>query len=450
MMLQKSSKTADKDAEITALREEVALLRASLAKVERKLANYLGEKETCDASGNATDLDQTETDASCPVFPKEIFLLIGAILKPGSRALLNLASTCQDLWQLLQPRLFEKIDSDLILLDHRFRYHHKNAKFLRKHVREVNLFPVMAPPANLDHIHPFVPASLDILAVLDNLRRLSIDFGVQPISSDDDDEGFWGDIFFQHLEVLELKRFPWELPADFFEAVPSVLREICTVDDGDIEMPEADSFWTQLSDFLRRGKMTRLNLELAADHATLVGFPLIVSRISSYVMWDHESFRTLLDMPEFQPTALRWGSGYEPERLWPHLTRLGSLKNIEMQPLKTSVMLTHGFPPNLEDADLDVIPDLGSVEKVNELRSRIPSTLRRVTVRVAFLILPAKDSTAWSVLVHELIMWSSLVTGKKPCRIHTYDCDKDGVKELEREIRKSEPRFHFVKMWEDE
>lgn len=45
-----------------------------------------------------------------PVFPNEIFAEIAAYFEPGSRSLLNLASSSHALYRLLLPRLYRRVD----------------------------------------------------------------------------------------------------------------------------------------------------------------------------------------------------------------------------------------------------------------------------------------------------------------------------------------------------
>lgn len=202
-----TTETNERNAEIAALNQQVAFLRSALAKVEGKLAELGGNKP---ASKHATNVT---ADPPSPVFPKELFLELVQYLKPGSRTLLNLASTCRDLYALLLPRLLEKIDSNLLLLDHRFSYYRRdNFKLLENRVKEVDLFPLKLPPKNIESLPPLVQTSVDFLYYIqDSLQRLRIRFDGE-YSNEDVVEDPFSIYFFPEVSVLQLDDIPPELP----------------------------------------------------------------------------------------------------------------------------------------------------------------------------------------------------------------------------------------------
>lgn len=110
-------------AEAAALRAQIASLRASVASFveasERSIAELQRKVQRLDLESDSDG--EFEDDANVSIsrneraFPSEIFVKIGEYLKPGSRTLLHLASTCSDLFNLLVPRLWMRLTSDNIL-----------------------------------------------------------------------------------------------------------------------------------------------------------------------------------------------------------------------------------------------------------------------------------------------------------------------------------------------
>lgn len=180
--------------EISFLREQITSFRATLSTFEARLKvleSRVAGREDADSTIDEKDQAVIESGNE-PAFLKEIYLMIGSYLTPGSRALLNLASTCRKLYRLLLPRLLERIDSKLILLDPRFySWRETNLAWLGLYVREIS-FPSVAVPGGHQHVSIDSGTAARVLqACSGRLKRLMIDMEGMVNGTE-----FWDNVFY--------------------------------------------------------------------------------------------------------------------------------------------------------------------------------------------------------------------------------------------------------------
>lgn len=104
-------------AELNRLRAETARLAAENAALKFQLKesdpsepakSAVGACTSCGALCSRCSSPVVSLEAEAPVFPNEIFVIIGAHMEPGTRSLLNLALASRALYELLLPRLYER------------------------------------------------------------------------------------------------------------------------------------------------------------------------------------------------------------------------------------------------------------------------------------------------------------------------------------------------------
>lgn len=406
-----------RDDEIAFLREQVALLKKTLAGVEHKL-KQLG--------GGAKDNDAVlGRETPVPELPNETWLHVGSFLQPGSRALLNLISTCRTLYELLLPRLLEKIDSKLIIVDHRFHVY-RDAKYplLSQHVKEMRLYSVTHPLLD-DTVTPDNHFSSKVVSSCrSNLKRLYLDMTglLRP------DLLFDG--VFRSLEILELENaigrfncaYPGTgYPVDWESKFPK-LRSLR------IHMVIDTYFYLHVFEGMTPAfcqHLEKLDLNLTDRHTDLATLPAVVSKITNYFVGCMHSFRALLATQEFKPTVLEtddaqafwpWHEDDVLDELYSSLTKLDSLKSLSMGNIAAETIIEYGFPPNLEVFQSTGITLMAQdCEAARRLRATLPPRLRLDSCTWCTwrfdeqAHVPRKGTRGFDGLLEELLLWSRLM-----------------------------------------
>lgn len=389
----------NRDNEIQVLREQVVALRCSLAAVEKRLA----ELELC---GNASPVPGTskaplkgvKTPERTPhqIFPNEIFLQIAGHLQPGSRTLLCLASASKNLFALLAPRLLMKLDSNIIL-DTRFDYYRRNKlDLLSKHVRELDLFPVELAGGH-EESRTLANGTRRVLkACAENLIVLTIRLAWQ--------ENVWNlwENTFPNVRTLDIRGLARGKDREHHRghSERNLVRDFPNVR----KLFLHDEYY-EFRHFLQLQSLEQLSLDLDEE---LLNFPDLVAKIRSCRVTSDDIWAPFAIMPQFQPTSLdfhlvQWT--YDPDA-WRQVVELTSLRKlVGWSYTNTSQLFEIGFPPNIEDLELEIACSVSNAADLEALRTKLPKKLKRCVIQVGEF---EKNPERATWFCRELCLWAGL------------------------------------------
>lgn len=424
-------------AEAAALRTQIASLRSSLACFVAATEQTIAElQKTVDRleppnaprttifapSPSAAIVPRLKPKINAsPVFPNEIFLQIGKLLRPGSRTLFRLLSTSKSLYVLLVPRFLECLDNG-ILLDNRFEpYRRERRHLLQMFLKELDLRPVKLATVAGD-TPALVNGVEEILRVCSgNLRRVSVDmrgsvnFACFPYTS------------FPSLEELRFVSAPESLPKYLAErGFIGNVRKLTIRQDLEAEPTFSIGFWKGIANLKA---LEEVSLAIAPHHEELAQYPELVAKIKEYEISCFESFRQLVKVPGFRPSYididyLNWPT-FRPEskELWGILMQMDQLTYFSAtHSFDLRLLFDMGFPPNLEHMYLDhALPmeietwasDTHWEERCAAALARRPPSLKDVQIDFLVLSCPERDSLEWYSLVDEIKYW---------CEFNSVDC----------------------------
>ncbi|KAI9034012.1 hypothetical protein DFJ74DRAFT_700402 [Hyaloraphidium curvatum] len=158
-MDQTTGGAGDAEAELAFLRAEVTRLTSETAALAAENSSLRGRLQP-----HADDASRDSADAEGPTLPPELVMKIGELLPPRSKTLLRLASACRTHWQLLRPRLFEKLHARHLvrsrLLDPDRGFPDKTCCELMRELAELCAFDCVDPCEVRDEAKLFVDESV--------------------------------------------------------------------------------------------------------------------------------------------------------------------------------------------------------------------------------------------------------------------------------------------------
>lgn len=284
-----SEPATDMASALGALAEEVARLRRKVAELERE--------------------KQAEAELPSPVFPPEVFRIIGSFMQPASRSLLNLALSNKDMWDVLQPRLFGRLE---LKMKPDFKAE-KCKLLLRKHVKSLDVsFDVAVeyprPPKDvvekkktawLWETHKAIKTCFNLQTLC--LRRF--DFSSTLLTS------YLRKEYFPNLRSLELNEWMAELPAWLPTTVLPNLVSICVTrpladEETDIVVYQDDEFWDAVDSKLEKLK----TVKFCGSPETLRHFsPALLGKVvcsDFHPTGDLVELVQLCSRPEFAPEEI--------------------------------------------------------------------------------------------------------------------------------------------------
>lgn len=360
--------------ELERLRAENALLNERNVQFEARLlhselsSGVEVAPPSCSKCGTACVVCSSSEIEEQVTLPTELLLMIAEYFQPGTRNLLNLARASRNLYELLLPRLYERLKVPDIFTPF---------KHIRRSLRKTSLKSGLVHVRALDLVTPgdwFQRCGL--IWACQNLVELRIEF------SNDHKELL--DLTLELVPRLE-KLTVWAgkaLPQDLSE------RELYLPNLRELSLEGTPSF--ELIEFLAENLPDLERVHIAFDDE-LWGLDALdsvfVAKIKSYRL-EYDNIPQLRGLESFQPESLEFShhlyEGYD------FVANMASLRKIVVGNLRSCDLLHEGLPPNLEIFDIKLLLlDIASREDLAVLRG----------------VLRKRDVSKW--------------------KVHHYDCEEE-------------------------
>lgn len=364
--------------EVARLKALVAAQAERIVELERQLSglNLMDIAKAKPARRSPDLLDDQEVGkesaATEPIFPNEIFLLIGGQLEPGTRSLLSLARTCRATYSLLLPRLYEAFSvtsvyskADPGQFQKRLDVPNGFAQVKRLDVvldgdwEEGNRLSLMLACPNVTELTCDADMFFELvsrpISRRPNLKVLTIH-----CTTSNDGGSF--------LNLLDYKGMP-KLRKLVLRGQPNVdlfafISRFSPLNQVDIELDHVDCLvdWNPAA-------LPKTFFERVRKWSTAIRNPIVnaMNAFPSFAPTD-----IFLDNEEPNDDAILWDTA-----VWSRLCALDSLKRLHIQWLRSST-LALGLPANLESLEIDfLIVDGLEPSLLPGLRARILSIPER-------------------------------------------------------------------------
>lgn len=403
--------------ELATIRNEVAELAKILAATNARVALLKSRLEQL-----KRDHPTDESEPRCRL-PAEIWREVARHCQPGSRSLLNLASTSKDFYALLRPELVRTFTSDLST-EAFFKFSFQQQDFVAKHVKHLQFSPL---PVHKDTL---VVASVvgRMLDICTNVTTLDFQLGQKF------DWMSLRQLQYPHVRTCIFRDTPDQIPVWLARLCPNV--EHLTINAHEYAKEGSHlsaAFWEAANTRFKR--LSKLTTCFRGDLEFLHDLPDLVSKIDKYTASTWQSLVDLCYMAAFRPTEidvsdLEWPEERESKistAIWPALSSLHSLRKLTMGSLWTWGLCMGGFPPNLETWTVDRLwPATLSGKGIELVRSSVPASLKHVNLRVHVKRCPARSDPSRPDLVNELVFWRSVTErGKGSWGFYTPEGDEE-------------------------